>query len=274
MKIPPFPWENFREEKIHSLLTKFFEEGGYVVYNLHKIQRSEERGSDLIAEKNSSKIAIAVKLRPENKDRAQLWDLSRREEQEKWYIYIKDPTPSFRKDMTNFEKIKFLSKKGLNEYLFNLNPYMYISFLLDNQAFSYLLMKIRHYLIKLYTEAERNKGSATRLDKDSFSILWRIKDDTVAFNKIFGFMQTMFEHIEGKKPKIDDDIITLEGFLRGMESMIDHCQNILKILTEFYDKNKNFIHYVIQETKIRSHWLMIFGRFKLFIPAYVEEKQC
>jgi len=270
MKIQQVPWENFSEEEIHLLLSEFLEDEGHKVYNLHKIQRSEERGSDLIVEKNSSKIAIAVKLRPENKDRAQLLDLSRRGEQEKWYIYIKDPTPRFREDMT-FENIKFLPKKELNEYLFNLNPYRYISLLLDNQALSYLLMKIRRRLIEFNIEAEGNKGSPACVDKDSLNILWRLKDDTVAFNKIFGFIQTMFEHIEDKEPKIEDDIITLEGFLRGMQSMIEYCQNIFEFLNEFYDKNKNFTHHVIQETKIRSHWLVIFGRFKLYIPAHVEK---
>jgi len=244
IRVRQISWEDFSEGEIHLLLSRFFEDEGYKVYNVHRIQRSEEKGCDLIVEKSGSKIAIAVKKRPVSKDRIQLRDLNKREEEEKWYIYVKDPTSKFKEEMKEYPEIKYLSKKDLNEYLFGLNPRLYTWLLLDNQELSYFFMEITRLLVKFSSESEKGQKIKRDLDRDSLKILWRLKDDAVSLHKIFKFSLKMFESIEDKEPNIEEDVIILDGFLKAMKDLIVSCQSILSGLRRFYEKNKSFVYYV------------------------------
>lgn len=42
IRIRPIPWEDFNEDEIHELLAHFLGQDGWEVYNIHRIQRSEE----------------------------------------------------------------------------------------------------------------------------------------------------------------------------------------------------------------------------------------
>jgi hypothetical protein len=274
MNIPQIAWENFEEEEIHRVLTIFFEENNWKVYNIHKIQKSMEKGADLLVNADSKKIAISVKMKPRAKDRSQLFDLSERKEDEKYYIFIKDPAPLFKEHMEKFKEIKFLSKQSLNEWLFKLNPYLYTSLLLDNQKVIYELVKIKHQLCIFYEEykKEYNKNKTTikqTLDKDNLNILWRLKDDTASLYKIFRFIQYMFEIVENKKPNLEEDIIFVRGFVNSLKSIENYILNINNYFQEFYEKNKSFVHYAIYQTKDRSLWFSIFN-FEPLIPKYVK----
>jgi len=262
MNIPQIPWENFEEEEIHKVLTIFFEENNWKVYSIHKIQKSIEKGADLLVHADSKKIAISVKMKPRAKDRSQLFDLSERKEDEKYYIFIKDPAPLFKECMEKFKEIKFLSKQSLNEWLFKLNPYLYTSLLLDNQKVIYELVKIKHQLCIFYEEykKEYNKNKTTikqTLDKDNLNILWRLKDDTASLYKIFCFIQYMFEIVEDKKPNLEEDIIFVRGFVNSLKSIENYILNIITIF-------KNFMR------KIRVLFIMLYIKLKIdrFGSAY------
>ena len=59
-----------------------------------KSDRANENGADLIVKDKTEEIAIAVKIKPDQKDRYQLIELSRRQEKEKYMSILKLPLKS------------------------------------------------------------------------------------------------------------------------------------------------------------------------------------
>ena len=269
-QLPKIPWEMFREEEIHFIIRRACERNGWEVYNLHKIQRNVERGADLVVTKNDgSKLAIAVKIKPRSQDRAQLIDLSERPEKEKIYIYIKDPTPDFTKEMKKHaDQIKFLDKDKLSKWIFNLDPYIYSSLVIDLHEFSFKLLEIQKSLIKFFHESTEGniKPTQMQLSEESLRILWRLKDETVSLNKTFRTFQLMFEVVEDKEPEPQKDIIFLNGFVNVLNNLYNSVIFINRWMNKFWEENENFVAYVIRKTEDRSNWKGILA-FKIDAPG-------
>lgn len=274
--LPQIPWENFSEEEIHFIIQRACERNGWKVYNLHKIQRNVEHGADLIVTKDDGKkIAIAVKIKPRSQDRIQLNDLFERDEEEKIYIYIKDPTPDFKNAMSKYNsRIRFLSKKEFSNWMFKLDPYLYSSLIIDLHEFSLKLAELQKFLIKLFYESTEGiiKPAKTKLNEESLRILWRLKDEVVFLNKSLRSFQIMFENIEDKPSEPEKDSVFLEGFIKVLNSFLDSIIFIHEKLKKMYEKNKNFVAYVIKKTEDRSNWKGILS-FKLFIPGEIETEE-
>lgn len=264
--LPSIPWEIFSEEEIQYIIERVCERNGWEVYNLHKIQRNMEQGADLIVKKEDArKIAIAVKKKPGSGDRAQLKDLSEREEEEKLYIYIQNPTPGFKKWMEELKNsIKFLNKIDFNRWLFEIDPCVYSSLLLDNCEFSHKLLEIQKFLISLFLKSEKfHKDITHKHDEDSLRTLWRLKDDVVTINKSLRCLQTLFETAENKRPNLKEDVEFLRGLINTFDDMLINLQHLHKNIKKFAEKEEEFIFYVIRKTKDRSNWIYI-ASFKLY----------
>lgn len=276
VQLPTIPWEKFKEEEIHSIIQKACEENGWEVYNLHKIQRNAEHGADLIITKNDgSKLAIAVKVKPKSGDRTQLIDLSGRSEKEKMYIYINDPTPDFKKEIEKYtNQIKFFNKDKLSEWIFELDPYIYSSLVIDSHNFSLKLCEIKKSLMEFFYEStQKRKGKIKpkwiQLNEELLRILWRLKDETASLNKTFRALQFMFEFVEDKKPEPERDIIFLNGFVNVLKSLYTSLVFIHKLVNKLWEENKNFIVYVIQKTQDRSNWKGILA-IEIGLPVFSE----
>jgi hypothetical protein len=272
--LPQIPWNKYSEEQIQSLLELFFEYTGYKIYNQHQIQRAIEDGADLILSKRGrSDIAIAIKIKPDKKDSYQLIELGRRKEKEKWYIYFNQPTPSFKKEMKRHKKIKFFDSLSLNNFLFRQNEDLYISFLLDNTPIIYSTIQIQFHLALYYDKSDKQKKAIKKiqeLDKESLSILWRLKDDTSSLHKAFRSQQTLFENIETEEHDVKKTLLILRGYLSFLKEFNKYAKNVDTLLEGFYQKKKQIFDTVIKRTRIRSNWLGIF-HFKPAVPIFAKE---
>lgn len=275
--LPDLPLEDFAEEEIHLIIEEFFRSKNYKVINLHRIQKSEERGCDLIVEKNDRKIAIAVKIKPRAKDRAQLEDLSKRDEQEKWYVYIQDPTPRFIEKMNELKDkgIVYLSKSELCKKLFSLNNIFYLTLLLHNCKFSRSLIFISEFLTKIYNSIDDYKKPSKSQEvmiNDILKTLWRLKDDAATLNKSLGDFQMMFEYLERRSTNLslEQEISFLKAFLNVIESYLEKSNRLLENLKRLC-KSNHFVNYVIYETQDRSNWLGIIS-FRLLAPRYLQQE--
>lgn len=259
--IPLIPWEKFSEEEIHHIIEAALTWDGWETYNLHKIQKSEERGADIIASKDDKKIAIAVKKKPRASDRSQLKDLAYREEDEKIYIYINNPTPKFLEEMENFYlMINFLSKEEFNKWIFEKDPIIFTDLLLFNHSLIYEFVKIQVLLLMLYKERDNDQMKSykwKKLDEASLRTFWRLKDDTVFINKTLRSFQLMFERLSENDIDIETSINILKSFIGVLNLLDKRCRFVYKHLKGFCEKYKDYVLYVVGKTINRSNWINI-----------------
>ncbi|MCD6399406.1 restriction endonuclease, partial [candidate division WOR-3 bacterium] len=260
-KVPVIPWEKFSEEEIHYIIEDILTWNGWDVYNIHKIQRSEERGADIIATKDNRKIAIAVKKKPKAGDRSQLKDLFNRREDEKIYVYINDPTPIFKEEMEDFSgAINFLSKESFSKWIFELDPEIFTALFTFNHSLIYEFTKMQIFLLILWREwkgAPTKKYKWKKLDEDSLRTLWRLKDDIVFINKTLRSFQLLFERLSERNIDIEASLDILKSFARVLDLLNKRCPSMRDRLRKFYEKNKNYTLYVVGKTNDRSNWLSI-----------------
>ena len=57
-------WDPFREEFVIEIVEKAYQRLDYSVANLHRDERVNENGADLLCEKDDEEIAIQVKILP------------------------------------------------------------------------------------------------------------------------------------------------------------------------------------------------------------------
>jgi len=276
VQLPTIPWEMFSEEEIHFIIQRACESNGWEVYNTHSIQRTAEHGADLIVTKDDGiRVAIAVKIKPRSQDRAQLLDLARRPEKEKIYIYIKDPTPDFVNEMKTYaNQINFFDKNKLNKWIFDLNPHIFSSLVIDSHKFSLKLLEIQKSLIKFFYESTKGnvKPVRTQLGEELLRILWRLKDETASLNKTFRSFQLMFEVSKEKEPEPQKDVIFLNGFINVLDNFYTSALFINRFINKFWEENKNFVSYVIQKTEDRSNWKGILF-FEIYAPDFLKNKK-
>ena len=114
MKVPRLSrliqWNRYSQEEIHEIVRIYYESLGCTVYNIHAADRRGEKGADLVVTYplGGNTLAIAVEKKPEHGNIIQLHELAERTENKKVYLYIEEPSASFREKEPKFvEKIDF-----------------------------------------------------------------------------------------------------------------------------------------------------------------------
>lgn len=266
------PWGRFSEEELLVIISAFYEHLGFGVYNLHRIQRSEERGADLILSKEGKRVAaIGVKIKPRKKDAYQLIELSRRKEKDKIYVFIGEATPQFKEEMERYrQKIHFLNAKELTHTFFENTPYFASNLFLDTTIFSLLTARIRNLFLTIYHDAKKESPEPGGFDESSLKTLWRLKDNSAVLYKTNLFFMEMFDHLDKSKFTKEGAHALLRGYDCLLALMGDAAKEFERFLKEFLNENRNFIKRVVQETRIGSNWAYIFS-FKILSPGSVED---
>lgn len=256
-------WSIYTEEQIHLILCLFYQSLEYHIKNLHEADRSHEKGADIVVEKDGENIALAVKLKPTKADRDQVIDLANRSEKKKVYIYINTPTDSFNDFVKEYgNKIEFWDAKKLNDVFREKHPYFMANIIFDNSDIHFELEKLKFLLFYLREICVKLKKSPMKkLDRESFSKLWRLKDTAVALHKtneaIFPMLRTPLNF---KDEKFNEHFI--EIFMDYMERQYQDFNLFTKHFLEFYEDNKSLVHNGIIRGITTSHWFWI-GGFKI-----------
>lgn len=251
------PWKKFREEEIQTLIAMLFHSLEYHVEELHKSDRANEGGADVVAKKGDKSIAIAIKIKPDNKDRPQLIDLSKRKEKKKIYIYIDTPTKKFLDFIKDYKNIEFLDKKKLNELFIDKNIYFTANIIFDNHPVNRELSIIQYILDQQWKKSLKSKKRKIKqLDKKSFFMLWRLKDMAVTLHQTNRLIERLFETpINNKDVELSSHFLNI--FLDYLDILRSKISEFLTFFIQFYTKNKELVDNSIIEQNDRSHWLWI-----------------
>lgn len=249
-------WNQFNEEQIQTLLAILFNSIGYSIENLHEADRAREDGADLVVKKSKESIAIAVKIKPKNNDRQQLYDLSKRKENKKIYVYIKTPAGKFREYIKEFKgNVEFFDEKKLNNFFREKNLGFTCSLIFDSHKISYTISEAQRILFGLREKClNLEKRTPKGLDRQSFKWLFRLKDDAVSLYKTNENVITLLEKpINIKKRELNEHFLKL--FIKYMYILNSRLRSFLNYFELFYNRNEDLVNNSIIENDGKSHWL-------------------
>ena len=248
-------WDQFNELQIQTLIAILFHSIGYAVDNLHESDRAREDGADLIAKTTAESIAIAVKIKPDNKDRLQLSDLSKRKEKKKVYVYIKTPTGKFRESMNEYKEIvDFWNEKKLNDFFVNKNLGFTSNIIFDSHEISSTIREAQRILFGIRNKCLKlSKKGTEKLDWQSLMFLWRLKDDAVSLHKSNKNVIALLEKpINIKNRQLNEHFVKI--FLEYLDILNSALKSFMHHFKLFYEKNKNLVHNSIIAEIDRSQW--------------------
>jgi len=264
------PWRDYTEEEILLLLQGLFETEVYDVYNAHFSDRASEKGADLLLSKNGETYAIAVKIKPAKKDIYQMIELSEREEKNKIYIHLESPTNEFKNKMGRYNNIDFWGPKKLTNEFFKRNPYFASNLVIANTELYRNLSDLQRFLIKIYFENKDKKSNSVPPKGEYWlEILWRLKDIGVVMYQVNLHLQFMFEEQFDVDLSLETNKRLLKSYLHLLNYMNNEIKPSVELLADFYEKNEEFVRYVINKTRTRSNWLHL-SRFNVIVPGRVK----
>ena len=258
-------WKKYTEEEIHLLICSLFNSLDYHIKNNHLSDRSNEDGADIVAWNDMESIAIAVKIKPKEKDRSQLIELSERSEKRKIYVYIDTPTDKFLKftKSKQMKKVEFWDVKKLNDFFRESNPYFMANIIFESSELHLLLGALKIYLMDIWIKNEKKKKEKPEnLDKESFKKLWRLKDIAVTLNKSTETVEPIFNQpLKFKDANLDTHFIKifnlyLDILARDMRLFLNH-------FIAFEKENPKLVSNGIITGLTTSHWFWISG-FKTY----------
>lgn len=258
-------WKKYTEEEVHLLICSLFSSLDYHIENRHKSDRANENGADIVVRNDKEDIAIAVKIKPKEKDRPQLIELSEREEKRKIYVYIETPTNKFLKftQSDSMKGIEFWDVKKLNDFFRESNPYFMANVIFESSELHQLLELLKIYLVSLWHKNNnKKKGKIQSLDKESFKKLWRLKDIAVTLNKSTETIEPILNQpLKFKDENLDAHFIKV--FNDYLEILARDTKLFLEHFIAFEKENPVLVSNGIITGLTTSHWSWI-GGFKTY----------
>lgn len=266
------PWQKFSEEEIQHLIAMLFHTLNYHIEHLHKSDRANEDGADIVIKNKKENIAIAVKIKPNNKDRPQLIDLSKRKDKRKIYVYIQTPTKKFLEFIKNYKNIEFWDVKTLNTFFIEKNLHFSSFIIFDNHPINERLVEIKEFFFLLWDLShELKKEKIDNLDKESLFLLWRLKDASVVLNQTNYLIERIFdEPFNFKNKKFSEHFVRI--FLYYLDILETKIISFLKYFIKFFEKNLKIVLNSIIEHSTSSHWFWIAGYKPLNDIAFLKRE--
>lgn len=269
------PWDVYSEEEIQEVLAHLFSLKGYRVYNIHKSDRSREKGADLECIKNaeSEKVLIAVKKKPSKDDINQLNELRKRFESTKIYVYAEPPSAAFFKEMSSDkENVSYWDSDKLTYELFNYDLRLYLFMIIEN----YILKESYNFNYNFITyyrdvkDGDKDKVSVTKLNYDMLKLLWNIKDRSVSTHKSLRLLQDLYDQTIPLDVNEIGKMQLINGFLSSLFKLkTNSILPLIKLLRDFMEKYpNNFTRFCI-ETEHRSNWLHLSNHYPKLTPRNI-----
>ena len=271
-------WNKYSEEEIQVIISHLFKSRGYTVRPQHLVDRSREKGADLIASKTgeAEKIAIQVKKKPSYKDITQLRQLAKRPEKIKKYVNVEDPSTDFLDEMkAHSKKIDFWNGEKLIKEILDADPYLALLLLISDTQSARYLSRIQMLLMSYY---DRTKGKS--LDdiqlpnptEELFQLLWQAKDRACSIGKGMLFVGDIFDQTdrESSALKTIDLDYTAGSFARLIQDMyIQEVRALYDFFMEVSARYKEYIEYACIERRPGTEWMYVMT-FWFLLPGRVK----
>jgi hypothetical protein len=268
------PWDRYSEEEIQEILAFLFKGEGYDVYNAHKTDRRGEAAADLECTKpaEAERVLVAIKKKPLQKDIHQLETLAKRDARTKIYVYVDEPSASFKEAMRKISGVSFWDSRKLTLETFNKNLRFYIFLIIENyiEKTSY---RITLSFCRVYQDIEQRKQKVeepVKANPEMLTLLWNAKDRSTSLHKSLRTLQEIYENTElsSLDEKTKESVVT--GFLRGLFNLhLTSLRPLEIIFNEFMAKYpSNFAHFCIQ-TKGRSNWIFFWTHVPQLLPNFI-----
>lgn len=275
----PFPiFNNYEETEIQAIVARLFEVRGYHVRNQHLVDKSREKGADLIASKRGEveKIAIQVKKKPESSDIKQLYDLAERPEEIKKYVYIEEPSTEFSKEMESYSsRVDFWNGDKLIREILSDDPHLALLLLVSDSQTARYLSQIRNLLLVCYDEMENKKLEDIELSKptkEMLHMLWQAKDRACSIGKGLLYMGNIFDQTDRESSALvtNDLDYTAKTFVRTITDLyLQEAVELLEFFRYMEKHSRGYIEYACVERRIGSEWLHLNG-FWFLLPGYIK----
>ncbi len=258
------PWASYAEDEIIAIVSVMFRDKGYTVYPIHLVDRSAEDGVDIecIRPAESDKLLIAVKIKPCKADEGQLSLFASKGQANKIYIYIKDPSVSFKAAMEQTKKkgVSFWNAEKLSYELLNSSPSLYIEIMSENSV-ERGLFEASRILAKNYEELHddgRPPKAVEPLSVDLLGLLWNGKDRAVSLNKTARTLQVAFEQMSLSTIDETSRRSIIYGFVEALVYLGNHSTGpFLEFTKKLYKKYPGLLDGFCIQTHGRSYWANI-----------------
>ncbi|MGA2308422.1 MAG: restriction endonuclease [Candidatus Bathyarchaeia archaeon] len=268
------PWKEYSEEEIQQTLSYLFKCKGYNVYNAHKADRRGEMGADLECTRpaEAEKILVSVKKKPQQKDILQLETLAKRDAKTKIYVYVEEPSASFKEAMSKKSEISFWDSEKLTSETFRTDLRFYLFLIIENniERTSY---RITFSFCKLYFDLEKGKmkiQEPAEGDVEMMNLLWNAKDRSASLHKSLRTLQEIYENTYLTSVDYRETESIVNGFLKGLFNLHINSLKPLEILfKEFMTKYPNNFAQFCLQTKDRSNWVFFFTHFPELLPGNI-----
>lgn len=269
------PWQLYSEEEIQEIVTTLYRERGYEVYNVHKIDRRGEEGVDLECTRpgEAERIVIAVKKKPQKKDIAQLNMFAKRVARTKIYVYVEEPSTSFKKAMEIVkDKVSFWNSEKLTYEVFSTDVRFYLFLIIVNYIWKDFY-DITMSFCRVYIDLEERGPKfemPMKADHEMLNLLWQAKDRSVSLHKSLRTLQAFFE--ETKLSTVNErtkESIT-DAFLLSLSQL--HRQSLRPLKKLFHDFLKKYpanFEKFCEQTKDGSNWIYFLSNLPQLSPGYV-----
>lgn len=245
-------WNNRKEEDIQDCLEEAYSKLGYKVINLHKVDRSHEKGCDLECKSPSEVVYIQTKIKPHKKDIAQLKRLASSKADKKIYVYIFDPSVSFKKEMEKTKNVKFWDKEELHNFLIENQSTKYIRFLFLSTT---LVRRIVDILEKI---VQCESFRPMPLEDYQIKDWWIFKDRAVKLHTCCEYIHDYFT-----KKFLSIDRIEKKELMKYIEELSIHfdiineisANDLLKIVRKIKSKYPQILSQYVKIASERSNWI-------------------
>jgi hypothetical protein len=268
------PWKDYSEEEIQEILAFLFKGDGYDVYNAHKADRRGEKAADLECSKpaETDRILIQVKKKPAQKDVHQLETFSKRNDRIKIYVYVEEPSASFKEAMRRTAGISFWDSRKLTLETFNKNLRFYVSLITENyvEKTSY---RITLSFCQEYRDIEQGVhkvGKPAKITPEMLNLLWNAKDRSATVHKSLRTLQEIYENTDLSSLDEKAKSSVINGFLSGLLDLHLNSLRPLEILfTEFITKYPNNFGQFCLQTNGRSNWVFFWTHLHQLLPNHI-----
>lgn len=271
------PWSEYSEDEIQEVLTAIFEQKGYEVYNIHKVDRREEDGVDIECTRlgETEKILISVKKHPRKKDVNQLHKFADKPSKTKIYVFVGEPSSAFKGAMEKVKhKVSFWNSKKLTYEIFNTDIRFYLFLIVENY-FEKDIYTITLSFTKFYYDFAKNGPKyrkTLKLDNEMLNLLWNIKDRSASLHKSLRNLQTLFEEMNQLEIEERSKMCITRAYLKALSHLHkDSLKPLRELYLEFLKKYPANFEQFCRESRGSSYWKYVLEIRPRLLPGFILE---
>jgi hypothetical protein len=271
------PWKEYTEEEIQEVLTAIFEERGYEVYNIHKVDRRGEDGVDLECTRSgeAEKVLISAKKHPRKKDVNQLNKFADKLSKTKIYVFIGEPSSAFKEAMEKVKhRVSFWDSKKLTYEIFLTDIRFYLFLIIENY-FEKDIYEITLPFSMFYYNFAKNGpkyGKPFKANNEMLSLLWNIKDRSASLHKSLRNLQTLFEEMNQPKVEEKNKMHITRAFLKALSYLHkDSLKPLRELYLDFLKKYPANFEQFCRESKGSSYWKYLLEIRPKLLPRFIIE---